>query len=70
MRHELCEKDGILITYNDDNISFEDTKTAESILFKNDGTILQNNFDETKTAFFQKYFNQIYTSMDSFRRII
>jgi len=32
MRKEFCEKDGILITYTNDNVCLEDTKTAESIL--------------------------------------
>ena len=40
-RKEFCEKDGILITYTDNDVCFEDCKTAESILLSNDGTVIQ-----------------------------
>jgi len=46
----LSEKDGILITYTNDNVCFEDTKTAESILLSNDGQILHSNFDDKKIS--------------------
>ena len=48
MRKEFCEKDGILITYTDNDVCFEDTKTAESILLSNDGTIIHSNFKKDK----------------------
>lgn len=71
MRNEFCEKDGILITYLDNNVAFEDTQTAESILFANDGTILFNNFsdDKKKTAYFVNYFKQIYPSIELLRSL-
>ena len=52
MRKEFCEKGGILITYTNDNVCFEDTKTAESILLSNDGKILHSNFDDKKNQFY------------------
>lgn len=42
-RKEFCEKDGILITYTDENVCFEDINTAESILLKNNGEIIHSN---------------------------
>ena len=48
MRKEFCEKDGILITYTEDDVCFEDCKTAEAILLKNDGSIIHSNFDDEK----------------------
>lgn len=69
MRKKFCEKDGIRITYLEDNICFEDMKTAESILFANDGTILFNNFDEEKTTYFMTYFRQIYHSVEMLREM-
>ena len=68
-RKELCEKDGILITYNDENVCFEDLNTAESILIKNDGTILDNNFDAQKTDSFMLYFKQIYPAVTTWRSL-
>ncbi len=59
MRKEFCEKDGILITYTNDNVCFEDTKTAESILLSNDGKILYSNFDDKKNKFYIEYLKQI-----------
>lgn len=69
MRKEFCEKDGIRITYLDDNVCFEDMKTADSILIANDGSILFNNFDEEKTSYFIKYFHQIYHSVELLREM-
>ena len=69
MRKEFCEKDGIRITYLEDNVCFEDMKTAESILIANDGTVLFNNFDEEKTAYFMAYFRQIYRSVELLREM-
>jgi len=68
-RSEFCEKDGILITYNDKTVCFEDCKTADSVLFNNDGEILNSNFDEEKNNYFRKYFNQIYKSVITLRNI-
>ena len=34
MRKEFCEKDGIYISYTNDDVCFEDITTAESILLK------------------------------------
>ena len=49
-RKEFCEKDGILITYTDENVCFEDINTAESILLKNNGEIIHSNFNEEKKS--------------------
>ncbi len=68
-RKEFCEKDGILITYNDENVCFEDQKTAEAILIKNDGTVIHSNFDENRTEYFKKYFKQIYNSIMALRNL-
>lgn len=59
-RKEFCEKDGILITYTDSDVCFEDCKTAESILLKNNGEIIHSNFDAQKNEYFQTYLKQIY----------
>ena len=48
MRHEYCEKNGIMITYTDTDVAFEELDTAMSILISNDGSILHNNFAEDK----------------------
>ena len=48
MWKEFCEKDGILITYTDTDVCFEDCKTAEAILLKNNGEIIHTNFDDEK----------------------
>ena len=69
MRKEFCEKDGIRITYLEDNVCFEDMKTAESILIANDGTILFNNFNEEKTSYFMAYFHQIYRAVEMLREM-
>lgn len=68
-RKEFCEKDGILITYNDENVCFEDESTAESVLIKNDGTVIHSNFDEERTEYFKKYFRQIYNSVMTLRNL-
>jgi hypothetical protein len=59
MRKEFCEKDGIYISYTNDDVCFEDITTAESILLKNNGEIIHSNFDEEKNQFFQNYLKQI-----------
>ena len=69
MRKEFCEKDGIRITYLEDNVCFEDMKTAESILIANDGTILFNNFNEEKTSYFFSFFHYIYRSVEMLREM-
>lgn len=53
VRKEFCEKDGIYISYSNDDICFEDIKTAESILLKNNGEIIHSNFDEKKMNIFK-----------------
>ena len=68
-RKEFCEKDGILITYSDKDVCFEDCKTAESILLKNDGTIIHSNFDDEKNEYFQNYLKKIYPAITSFRNL-
>ena len=69
MRKEFCEKDGILITYTADDVCFEDCKTAESVLIKNDGSIIHSNFDDTKNQYFQDYFRKIYPAITTFRSL-
>ena len=60
MRKEFCKKDGILITYTANDVCFEDCKSAEAILLKNDGTIIHSNFDDEKNVYFQEYLKKIY----------
>jgi len=60
-RKEFCEKDGILITYTDSDICFEDCMTAESVLLANDGTVIHSNFDAAKNEYFKAYLRQIYS---------
>ena len=69
MRKEFCEKDDILITYTENDVCFEDCKTAESILIKNDGSIIHSNFDESKNKYFQDYFYKIYPAITTFRSL-
>ena len=68
-RKEFCEKDGILITYTDSDVCFEDCKTAESILLKNNGEIIHSNFDDQKNEYFQTYLKQIYPGITTFRNL-
>jgi len=70
MRYDYCEKDGISITYNDDNVSFEDVKTAEAIVIDNSGNILINNFDEEKTKRFLDWYHRIYDTILYFRHAV
>ena len=62
MRYEYCEKNGIMITYTDADVAFEERDTAMSILISNDGSILHNNFsdDIDKTQRFLDDFHRIY----------
>lgn len=69
IRKEFCEKDGILITYTDSDVCFEDCKTAESILLKNNGEIIHSNFDSQKNEYFQAYLKQIYPGITTFRNL-
>ncbi|MBQ6782173.1 MAG: hypothetical protein IJP62_13250 [Treponema sp.] len=68
-RKEFCEKDGILITYTDGDVCFEDCKTAEAVLLKNDGTVVHSNFDDDKNEYFQKYLKKIYPAITTFRSL-
>ena len=69
MRKEYCEKDGIRVTYTDKDVCFEDVRTAEAILFANDGSIKHNDFyaDETTTQQYQTIFSRIYKNIILFR---
>ena len=71
MRKEYCEKDGIRVTYTDKDGCFEDMKTADAILFANDGSIKHNDFyaDETKTQRFQQAFAKLYKNIVLFRSL-
>ena len=69
MRKEFCEKDGIYISYTNDDVCFEDITTAESILLKNNGEIIHSNFDEEKNRFFQNYLKQIYPAIIAYRNL-
>lgn len=69
MRREFCEKDGILITYTMNDVCFEEVKTAESILLKNNGEIIHSNFDSEKNKYFQNYLKEIYSGITSFRNL-
>lgn len=69
MRKELCEKDGYDITYRDDNVMIEDMRTAEAILFDNDGKVIFNNFsaDRDKTERLTALFRMFYPGIVKFR---
>ena len=69
VRKEFCEKEGIYISYSNDDVCFEDIKTAESILLKNNGEIIHSNFDETKNEYFQNYLKQIYPAIIAYRNL-
>jgi hypothetical protein len=69
MRKEFCEKDGILITYTETDVCFEDCKTAESVLIANDGTVLHSNFNDEKNEYFKEYLKKIYPAITSFRSL-
>lgn len=71
MRHEYCEKNGILITYSDYDVAFEDCDTAEAILIANDGHIIDNNFADNpeKTRKFLDDFHRIYPTVCYFRSL-
>ena len=71
MRHEYCEKNGIIITYTDADVAFEERDTALAILISNDGTILHNNFadDLEKTQRFLDDFHRIYSTVCYFRSL-
>ena len=69
MRKEFCEKDGVLITYTDKDICFEELKSAESILLDNNGNIIHSNFDEEKNEYYKDYLKQIYSGITSFRNL-
>ena len=68
-RKEFCEEDGILITYTDNDVCFEDCSTAEFILFSNDGSIIHTNFSNNKNEFFKDYLKKIYSSIITFRSL-
>ena len=68
-RKEFCEKDGILVTYTEKDVCFEDCKTAEAILLNNDGSIIHSNFDSQKNEFFQTYLKKIYPAISYFRSL-
>ena len=62
MRREYCEKNGIIITYTDSNVSFEERDTAKAILISNEGKILHSNFEnepEKTRCFLDDYFESI-----------
>lgn len=69
MRKEFCEKDNILITYTENDVCFEDCKTAEAVLLANDGSVIHSNFDAEKTEYFQDYLKKIYPVITSFRSL-
>ena len=69
VRHEFVEKDGIRITYLDDNICFEDMETADAILIDNAGQVIHNNFDEQRTEYFLDYWHKIYDTIQTFRSL-
>jgi len=60
MRKEFCTKDGILITYTENDVCFEDCKSAEAVLLKNDGSIIHSNFGDEKNLYFQEWLKKIY----------
>lgn len=69
MRKEFCQKDGIRITYTDNDVCFEDMQTAESVLLKNNGEVIHSNFDAEKNKKYQEYLKQIYSAITTFRTL-
>ena len=69
MRKEFCEKDGILITYTENDVCFEDCKTAEAILLNNDGSIIHSNFNDEKNKYLQDYLKRLYPVITTFRSL-
>lgn len=71
VRQEYCEKNGILITYTDKDVAFEERDTAMSILISNEGEILHNNFSDNKdkTQQFLDDFHRIYPTVCYFRSL-
>lgn len=71
MRREYCEKNGIIITYTDSNVSFEERDTAKAILISNEGKILHSNFENEpeKTRRFLDDFFRIYPTVCYFRSL-
>ena len=71
MRLEYCEKNGIIITYSDTDVAFEERDTAMAILISNDGSIVHNNFsdDPKKTQRFLEDFHRIYATVCYFRSL-
>ena len=71
MRREYCEKNGIMITYTDNDVAFEERESAKSILISNDGTILHSNFREEpeKEQYFIADFHRIYSTVCYFRSL-
>lgn len=68
-RKVFCEKDGVVITYTDNDVCFEDSKTAEAILLTNGGEIIHSNFDREKNEYCKNYLKQIYQSITAFRNL-
>lgn len=46
MRNDYCEKNGVMITYSDNDVAFEECDTAKAILISNEGNIIDNNFSD------------------------
>lgn len=69
MRKEFCEKDGILITYTENDVCFEDCKSAEAVLLKNDGFIIHSNFGDERNVYFQEYLKKIYPEINALRNL-
>ena len=69
MRKEFCEKDGILITYTENDVCFEDCKSAEAVLLKNDGSIVHSNFGDERNVYFQEYLKKIYPEINALQNL-
>ena len=69
MRKEFCEKDGILITYTENDVCFENCKSAEAVLLQNDGTIIHSNFEDERNVYFQDHLKKIYPVLTTFRSL-
>ena len=65
------KKNGIMITYTDTDVAFEERDTTMFILISNDGSILHNNFteDKDKTQRFPDDFHRIYPTVCCFRSL-
>ena len=63
---EKIHKCPICGLYTENDVCFEDCKTAEAILLNNDGSIIHSNFNDEKNKYFQDYLKRLYPVITTF----